>query len=411
MKISDIYQIPNTHRLSPSKLRYLNSLVPEYPILNKTKKIKIKQTYFKKSPENTEQYTYVNHQNNINPHLFKPKYYFNSNNSELLIYCANQEVVAHTTRALATINSFMYLKDLEIELSKDEKDISKLDLGKTNSNLIICNIQSFLNFLKIIYFYSINLPEEKIQNYFTQKELSRLEAKNIQENLNHQTEIIDEKKYNFVDIFNLEFINTTSPYIHAVKISWGGTDLTVVQLVWGVTLAENLLKLIVENNQVSRIGFVGGAGCIGDNPADIDDVFVLDNVLYGNDKDGYELKNIKNQIKYVDENIFFQNKKTVVGNLKTVVPELGSISTTKHYKQSLDKISAFDMEFEGFHNALKGEDVKIAAIYYYMDKEDAGIELGDTYYYKPFLKKLFKDFNRGKYYCYEKVWNWFIQSK
>ena len=62
------------------------------------------------------------------------------------------------------------------------------------------------------------------------------------------------------------------------------------------------------------------------------------------------------------------------------------------------------MEFEAIYNVVKKhERSKLGAIYYIMDLPKKGIHLGDTYYDKVFLEKLFGKFERGKHFCFEKT--------
>ncbi len=129
----------------------------------------------------------------------------------------------------------------------------------------------------------------------------------------------------------------------------------------------------------------------------------------GDDVSGVEILEINNQL--LDrENTIFTHKERIRGNIKTVVPDLGVLSTSEKYHKNRNLIDAFDMEFEGYYRALASTNIKLNAAFYFMNKEDINIKLKNTYYYRPYLKNLYNDFNRGKYYCFEMVINWLLEN-
>lgn len=406
MLLTDVFAVPHNYNLSPSKIRYWNSLVPQYSVLEKVKKITIVETFFDDKPEKGN-WTPVKHQNCVNVHMFKPKYFVNEKGDELMAYCASKEIVAHTTRALSVICSCMYYINIEIEIIREEADFTKLQIGHLNENVVVCRISSYLDFLKIFYLLNSGVSKNSVKRHFIEKELKRLNSE-LKSDLHDQTEVIDGKKYDFFKIFKLELSPINSPYFQTANLVFDGVNLSLIQLPWGITLAKGILEEALDNNKVTKLGFIGGAGCIGKNHGGVDDIFVMNNVVLGNDYDGYEIKPLDNKVLSSPENKYFTDKNIVYGNIKTVVPKLGSLSTTAQYKNGLEFIFAFDMEFEGFYNVFKSRKLEYAAIHYYMDKENVGVELGDTYYYEPFLRELFSNFNRGKYYCFEKISNWIL---
>lgn len=407
MLLSDISAVPHTYSLSPSKLRYWNSLVPEYCILENIKKITIVESFFTDKPADLSNWAYVKHQNSINTHLFKPRYYVNKVGDELIVYCASKEIIAHTVRALSVVASCMYYPNITVEIGKEPGDIADLDFGELKKNVLVCRIPSYLDFMKILYLLRTGVPKSEVKKHFIAKELARLNS-SLQSSLDDHIEKIGGKTYDFEKIFKLKIHKTKSPYFFTASLVFDEKEISLLQLPWGITLSESMLERAFESNGIKKLGFVGGAGCIGKNHGSVDDAFYVNNIVLGNDYDGYEIKEIDNSLLKSPDNTYFTDKNVVHGNIKTVTPKLGALSTTAQYKNGMEFIFAFDMEFEGFYKAFKNKKIEVGAVHYYMDKENVGVELGDTYYYEPFLRDLLSNFNRGKYFCFEKVTNWLL---
>jgi len=81
----------------------------------------------------------------------------------------------------------------------------------------------------------------------------------------------------------------------------------------------------------------------------------------------------------------FKNFNIVKGCIKSVVPEFGQSSMQK-YKDVIDEIDAFDMEYEAVLKVQKRYKKSVfGSIFYIMDLPKKNIHLGDTYYRKEFL--------------------------
>ena len=67
------------------------------------------------------------------------------------------------------------------------------------------------------------------------------------------------------------------------------------------------------------------------------------------------------------------------------------------------------MEFEAIYKrTMKGKS-DFGAIFYVMDNLYKKTHLGQTYYNREFLEGLFKKYERGKHFCYEKALKYLME--
>jgi len=140
---------------------------------------------------------------------------------------------------------------------------------------------------------------------------------------------------------------------------------------------------------------------------EVDDVFIPDQLVVENEDGKFTRQQLVNLITTVKSNKHFQNKQVHTGTLKTITPQLGNISYMTNLLSRIEHpLHAVDMEKEAFVQTLKKyKNISWASIYYIMDIPHKKLGLGNTYYNEDFLRSLLGTFNRGKYYCFEKISN------
>jgi hypothetical protein len=180
--------------------------------------------------------------------------------------------------------------------------------------------------------------------------------------------------------------------------------ISAIQLPWGYSMTSKMMKFILNKVNIEKIGIVGGVGYIGNKKAKIDDIFYPKNLVSFNNKyNRIIVVPIANKIFDLPKKAYFFRKNVFEGNIFTVKPKIGKLSYTKNI-QGYESIHAYDMEKAAFINSMKNfKKINIASCYYIMDFPYTKLDLGGTYYSYNFLKKLFNQKNRGKYYCYERI--------
>ena len=134
------------------------------------------------------------------------------------------------------------------------------------------------------------------------------------------------------------------------------------------------------NPAIKRIGVVGGVGYTGNDECKVDDIFIPDSFMDGDDEI-HQIREIKNGINSSQNTQYFKDYTIVEGCLKSVFPEIGKLSNIQTYRKSLHKIDALDMEFEAIYRVVKEHtQTNLGVIYYIMDLPRQNINLGDTYY-------------------------------
>lgn len=203
--------------------------------------------------------------------------------------------------------------------------------------------------------------------------------------------------------FRIEWQFSPSPFIYGFNFESDGTKMTAVMLPWGLLMAEEVAKAVLTHNlAIQRVGVVGGVGYIGDAECEVDDIFIPESYLEG-DESEHKIVSISNSINDAPQATLFPDHNTVYGCLKSVFPEVGRLSNVAPYKKILHKIDALDMEFEAIYKVMKEKDRELGAIYYTMDLPKRDIHLGDTYYTLSFLEQLFSKFQRAKFHCFERI--------
>lgn len=406
--LKKLFKIPNGHVLTKNDIRYHGSLIPNLKILREIKLIDFKVTL--KSPN--KKYQEVLHNNSVNTHIFKPKY-FQKTEEKLVCYVSSREVLAHTLRSLAFFSNQYEYNDIQIT-AVDLLDKYHDFLGKwpIRENVLIARVESVINFLRMVWLIDKKIIKKRdINKLFKEIELSRLKIGN-------QPNVISgiEKKYlkqvvlSFAVIdkdLKLKRYKSKSPYIEMADLIVNGSPVSIVQLPWGYSMSVKMMKFLLnKNKEIKKVGIVGGIGYLGKEKVKIDDVFVPKNLIKISGHRPVPVI-IENEILNLPETNYLFKKRLISGNIYSVRPRLGKLSYTKHVR-GLGEIHAYDMEKEAILKLVKSSKIKMASCYYVMDFPYTSQDLGGTYYSYEFLQKLFSKNNRGKYYCFERILHFLI---
>lgn len=67
-------------------------------------------------------------------------------------------------------------------------------------------------------------------------------------------------------------------------------------LPWGLSLAEELTKAVLAlNPKICSVGMVGGVGYIGNSECEVDDIFVPNAIMVG-DENNHTIERVENNI-------------------------------------------------------------------------------------------------------------------
>lgn len=389
----EFFSLPKSCNLSAEEKNYYGSLTPQWCLLGNINRIKFIVSLF--LPQEGKLLPY---ENGVNVHLFKPKFYEHSDLS-IVCYVASHEVLAHTLRALALVCCAMK-HHIEVSFSDDEgseKIAQLISKWLIHDHVIVCRIESFIHFMKILSLYKIKANINDIRDFAINYELSRLPH-------NESCIGVQSGSINVEVDFCLTYFPTTSPYIIAANIKYEGVHITLLQLTWGQSLSAQLIDSVFKHNpNIKKIGFIGGVGYIGKEDVNVDDVFIPEYLIETDDS--YSVKKIRNDIFISGREMIFNEKKVVAGRLKTVTPKIGVLSSMSKLPEYIKSgIDAVDMEMEAFIKKLDCyPETKIGACYYIMDKPKQGQGLGSTYYNISFLRNLFSTYHRAKHACFERV--------
>jgi len=399
------------------KKLYLESLLPKEPYLSKIESVEIVISPF---VNNGGKFQYVDFENPVNAHQFKPNYYLNSNNT-LTCYCATITVAKHVQKAWKIYSKNFKPLKTKIKINNDYGSLNTtydlyspyidvlLKNNPIHENVIIGRIDSINAFLKMLYIKN----ELGIDQFDLKRLYIRLEQHRLKHNLLsiHNSQIFKNflGNNNFRKLESNFKLNTMrlGRYLETENIIYKNKGVTLVNLPWGQDLAFTLTKkLLTKNNKIKKIMIVGGVGSVADY-VDIDDIFLATSTQ---DEKGNKIE-FQNEFlgilpagkKLISPSRLF-SKRVCKGKLLCVNSSLGHKDDFSQIAK--DKgISGFDMESYGILKAIKevGVKTKIYMIHYIMDLPLKGLGLGATYYNKEFLKRLLSNFNRGKYFCFDWV--------
>lgn len=389
VELSALYSIPKDYPFSDSTARYYGSMTPTLEVVAQLRHVDFEVSY----AEPAERDTYANP---INTHLFKPKY------SGTRCYVPNSEVLAHTLRSLAVYANHARNTRLTVSVRDCGHSYTEFCGHWTLADrVMLCWKDSFLKFLKVLWLLQHGVDPRRVHQFICEVE-NRLKAPDAAaiEDVETACRLKGISLCEFDDVFAVQHQTSSVPWITSANLTVGGVAISVVQLPWGMTLSQEIVTaLLTMNPSITKIGSAGGVGYLRNDDIELDDIF-LPNGVFRERETPFE-----NLIFTTPENKFFLKREST-GILKTVVPTIGILSNTAALRQNKE-ITAVDMELEGFLKALDGR--RFATAHYVMDLPFKGMALGDTYYHRPYLEHFYKTFNRGKYYCFERLLT-FMQS-
>lgn len=404
-KIQSFFELPEDYSFNENAIRYFGSLTPSWDLLKEVKHINLILEIDRFNNNGN-----LGHHNPVNSHLFKPKFEYERKSSHLYCYVASSEILAHTLKGLYFADYFSTKIDFQIS-TEDRRNRNIKEYIKNwviNDNIVICRIESFLLFLRILLLFELKVDIEDIQKFVVLTELSRVSVE-VQDKLKAYVKNMELKyRFNleevFSDYYSIEPQETLSPYILATNVKIMNKSLTLVPLTWGYSLTFELLDSILnKNKKIKRLAVCGGVGYIGNEDVSVDDIFIPTKILTGDREKGYKIKKVKNGINHNDALKLF-SKRVSSGTIRSVRPTVNIFSNTSSLGSRINEIDAFDMELESIIDVLKKyPKISTGFIYYIMDKPNEGLGLGATYYNENFLKKLLSAYNRGKFYCFEKI--------
>lgn len=406
--LEDLLTVPRNHKLTENDIRYHGSLIPELKVLKKIKSIAFEITYKTKCGKNKPE---LIHQNSVNTHLFKPKF-FRESKSCVLCLVSSRDVLVHTIRSLAIMNKH-YIKN-KISVSATDREDSYEDFCKNykiNDHIFIGRVESIINFLRMKWLLERNLIKKvDIGNFFRNIELSRLKKHDADylKRLENKYLKSDGLSFNQIDKeLNLRRLRGKSEYIEIANVCINNLPISIIQLPWGYSMSIEMMSYLINKRKgIKKIGIVGGVGYVGKEKASIDDVFEPENLILNNNGKIRTIS-IENEILALPKNNYIFKKNSIRGNIYSVIPQLGKISYTKTVR-NFESIHAYDMEKAAFIKMIKTSKVKVASSYYIMDFPYTSLDFGGTYYSYQFLKTLFGRRNRGKYYCFERILHFLI---
>jgi len=398
MKITDYFKIYQNKFDDPGEAAYHGSLVPYDAIAQEIKKI----TFYVEYDNHLKSLPEIHHRNQVNSHIFKPRYY--STNQIGAIECSvpNKQVFIHTLRSLAFWFFFHYNKDVEISISyKKEKYINHCNGWKIGANVFIGRSESVLNCLRYLTLLNLGYPREIINKLILEQENNRLKQVSVSENDYFRR--ADE-------VLKVDHYKTNNPRISLINCIYKNKPLSLVQLPWGIDMSKDLVQALFEiNPKIEKIGVVGGIGYVGSQAVSVDDIMIPETLTLGNDFLGYTVLYLNNNFSPPSHLLLSRQKRICSGSLYTIVPQENVQSNSYLVANNGGTIDGFDMELAGFVKALKNHpETKTSYVYYIMDIPEKGLGLGQTYYNLEFLSVLFSNVNRGKHYCIESTINYLI---
>lgn len=399
-------------KTKPSKYRYVFSLVPRLGFIRSAKKVEIIPDLLHGGGD----FNYLPMQNDLNIHIFKPRYQMVSKD-HIKCFVASNLVAHHVARGLEIIckafdyNIFIdcpggknYIEDTENAYSMQvEEWIKSISV---NDNIIFCQIHSAMNFLKFITLFEVFKMDTGILN----KLFKSIELRRLHNNLRWEDPLPLYERYlgkDIVETLNNDFpekFNMCGPYLSMTNVKFKNKSFTLFQLPWGNDLSYLLMKtLLKEKKSIKSISVIGGSAYTGNREIDVDDIFIPDAVSYRGRKmffNNFALSQHTASSLY-EKKIAFGGQ---VHSVDSSISDNGGGFSLKSLC-SRNNYSGFDMEAYGFISAISKNEypIKVSYLLYVMDKPLENINLGDTYYCKNFLYDLFNSSNRGKNFCYNQI--------
>lgn len=401
MKITDFFKVYQNRFNDPGEAFYHGSLVPIDDVAPQIKQIDFFVEYdnhLKNEPE-------IHHRNQVNSHIFKPRYYFTNKKGVINCSVANEQVLMHTLRSLAFWFFFTFRKDIEITVTKkEEKYLDYCREWDINPKILIGRTESVINCLRYLVLLDLGYSKKIVQRHILEQEDSRL--RNTPTPYGDHFTLADQ-------ILNVVRYGKNNPRISMINCVYKKSPLSIIQLPWGVDMSRDQISAIFHLNPlIKKIGIVGGIGYVGHHPVSVDDIMVPETLVRGDDFSEYKVIHLKNRFRQSKTQFLSWDKQVCNGSLYSVIPQKNILSNSLKVTNNGGKIDGFDMELDGFVDALNEHpEVLTSFVYYIMDIPEKGLGLGHTYYNFDFLTKLFSNVNRGKHFCIENTVNWLVGNR
>ena len=396
-KLQDFYSPSKNYIHTKGDAYYNGSLTPTWRLLKNIREIRFQVSYI--NPYSNF-LTEKRHQNPVNSHIFKPRYYDANSKHALLCHVATSDVLLHTLRALAKVSFYLKTKNnLNLQINSNSNGYQSLSKNwKIHDRIIFSRTESFLNFIRLFWL----LENKRINvNQF------RIISVGLEQN---RLKPVDLKKHSILfqlanRKMSIQSQKTESRVVKSHNLIFRKMPITAVQLPWGAHMAREVIDSVLDiNPNIKKVALVGGVGYVGKDKLKIDDIFIPTALTQGNDQKGYRQDEIINNQITKRKNSIFNNKKISRGSIYTVIPKKRIMSNSNPVTHNNGKIDAFDMELAGFLSSGKlNSKIKLNAIYYVMDFPKLGLGLGNTYYNLDFLTNLFANPNRGKHFAMERA--------
>lgn len=399
--LHQLYKLPDSYVFSEASKRYYGSLTPQWDKLADINAIDF-EIRLLGDVDGSE----LPYQNDINPHVFKPRFYTTDSATALRCIVPNREVLAHTLRSLFVSSSHLDHSQIIVSAVDHEESYAQHNAHwNIHDNVIVCQIPSFLNFLCNLWLLNHTVSRQTVAqlSHEFENRFKEPDARLIQELWSSIQEAHHLQPSDFEKAYNIQPQTSPSNRIAATNITIGTTDITLLQLTWGYDLSHAMLaSAFARNPGIKNVVMLGGVGYLGQADISVDDIFVPEG-LVRLQQGKATLQKLNNKILSTPNKIFTA-KELDRGNLHTVIPTIGTMSHTALLSNAEYPVGAIDMEVEAFLDVLADyPHVSTYLLNYIMDMPSKGISLGDTYYNPTFAKKLFHDFNRGKYFCFEQA--------
>lgn len=398
MKLEDYFKVYQNKFNDTGEASYHGSLVPHDGIVGEVNKI----NFFIEYDNHLKHLPEIHHRNQVNSHIFKPRYYHSGEKGAIECSVPNQQVFIHTLRSLSFWFFHHSRKEIEINATtKSEKYLDYCHGWKINPLVMVGRVESVLNCLRYLVLDDLGYSRETVNQLILEQENARLKQLQIPESsyFKQADEVLQTLRFQF-----------DNPRITLVNCIYKNKPLSFVQLPWGVDMTRDLVSALFEiNPNIRKLGVVGGIGYVGASAVSVDDIMIPETLVRGDDLTEYKVIHLNNRFVHSNHLQLSRQKRTCGGSLYSVVPEKDVPSNSYRVVNNGGKIDGFDMELSGFVEGMMDHPgVSTSYAYYIMDLPEKGLGLGQTYYDFEFLSGLFSSVNRGKHYCIESTINYLV---
>lgn len=397
--LQDFFHVPPHPLKNEAEINYHGSLTPPWDLMSTFDQLRMTVGF--ELPNALSYPSKIEPNNSVNTHMYKPLFFATEN--VLDIHVASRDVLFHTLRSYAKVRAHLKLAStLPVSVHFSQKSYgSFISSWKVHDHLMIGRCASIESFIRCIWLFEHHfLSKSEFHSLLEEIELSRIQEVSIE-------------KYSFLfkkadSALQIKHQHSDSYVLDSFNFKWKDRAITVLQLPWGVYMTKQMLQAIFQKQKhLKKIGLIGGVGYTGTHSPvpSVDDIFIPDTMISTDPIGQYFKDSFKNEALEIGPNILFPNKRVLTGSIFSIIPKRGVISNSAVLKESNLEVDAVDMEALAFYDFFcsSATSISFASLYYIMDMPYQGLDLGNTYYDKTFLHRLFHSQNRGKYFCMEKI--------